>query len=129
MHATIAALIDHPMSLNDDVAEDSFDVLPAFLGKPHPQPIRSSMILHNGNFAIRCGPWKYIEGKSSPTLKLAPQKNELHAQLYNLQQDPREQNNVIEVHPEIVKRLAALLEKQRVDGRSSRKIISERTPH
>ena len=89
------------------------------------------MILHspNGNFAIRSGPWKYIEGKSSPTLKHAPQKDELHAQLYNLQQDPREQNNVINEHPEVVKRLAALLEKQRADGRSSREIISESTSH
>jgi arylsulfatase A len=121
MYATIAALMDHPVSPNEAVAEDSFNVLPAFLGTPRTQPLRSSMIVHspNGNFAIRCGPWKYIEGQPSPTLKQPPQRVELHAQLYNLQDDPGEQNNVIDDHPEVTKRLATLLERQRADGRSS----------
>jgi arylsulfatase A len=121
MYATIAALIDHPVSPNEAVAEDSFNVLPAFLGTPHTQPLRSTMIVHspNGNFAIRRGPWKYIEGQPSPTLKQPPRRDELHAQLYNLQADPAEQNNVISEHPDVAKRLATLLEKQRADGRSS----------
>ncbi len=79
------------------------------------------MILHspNGNFAIRSGPWKYIEGKPSPTLSRVPRRDELHAQLYNLRDDPSEQNNVINEHPDVAERLANLLEKQRADGGSS----------
>ena len=79
------------------------------------------MILHNpnGNFAIRQGPWKYIEGKACPALKSISRKDELVAQLYNLQDDPGEQDNVINEHPDVVKRLAGLLEKQRTDERSS----------
>lgn len=121
MYATIAALIDHPVSPDRHVAEDSFNVLPAMLDMPHQEPLRSSMIVHspNGNFAIRRGSWKYVEGQPSPTLKQPPQRVELHAQLYNLQDDPGEQNNVIDDHPELTKRLATLLEKQRADGGSS----------
>ena len=121
IYATIAALIEHPVPPDEDVAEDSFNVLPAILGMPHEAPLRPSMIVHspNGNFAIRRGPWKYIEGKPSPPLKRVPRRDELHAQLYNLRDDPGEQNNVINEHPDVVKRLASLLEKQRTDGRSS----------
>ena len=77
MFATLASLIDQPVSPNEDVAEDSFNVLPAILGMPHEQQLRPSMIVHspNGNFAIRSGPWKYIEGKPSSTLKRPPQQD------------------------------------------------------
>ncbi|TWU32243.1 hypothetical protein [Novipirellula artificiosorum] len=105
----------------EDVAEDSFNVLTSFLGEATQEPIRSSILLHspNGNFAIRQGPWKYIEGKPSPTLTKAPRRDELGAQLYNLQDDPDEQNNLVSEHPEIAQRLADLLAKQRNSGRSS----------
>ncbi len=121
IYATIATLIDHPTSLDQDVAEDSFNVLPAMLGIPQEKPIRPSMIVHspNGNFAIRRGAWKYIEGKPSSTLRRVPRSDELQAQLYNLQEDPGEKNNLIDEHPEIAKRLAELLEKQRADRRSA----------
>jgi arylsulfatase A-like enzyme len=121
MYATIAALINQPISPNEDVAEDSFNVLPAMLGTPREEPLRPSMIVHspNGNYAVRSGSWKYIEGIPSPTLKRPSQRDELHAQLYNLQDDPGEQNNVVDNHPEIVKRLASVLEEQRHSGRSS----------
>jgi arylsulfatase A len=125
MYATIASLIDQPVSPNEEAAEDSFNVLPAILGTSHAEPLRPSMIVHshNGNFAIRCGPWKYIEGQASPTLKRPSQRDELRAQLYNLQDDPGEQSNVIDEQPEIAKRLASLLEEKRNSGRSSTSIL------
>ncbi|WP_182864731.1 sulfatase family protein [Rhodopirellula sp. JC639] len=121
IYATLAAVIDQPLRPDEDAAEDSFNVLPAMLGTPKEEPPRPSMIVHspNGNFAIRRGPWKYIEGKSSPTLKRVPRRDELHAQLFNLQDDPGEKHNVINKHPDVVNRLASLLEQQRTDGRSS----------
>lgn len=121
IYATLAALIDQPVSPSEDVAEDSFNILPAILGTPHEQPLRPSMIVHspNGNFAIRSGPWKYIEGIPSPALKQPPQRDELRAQLYNLQDDPGEQKNIIDENPEVVKRLASLLNEHRSGGRSS----------
>ena len=104
IYATLAAVIDQPLRPDEDVAEDSFNVLPAMLGTPHEEPLRPSMIVHspNGNYAIRRGPWKYIEGKPSPTLKRVPRRDELHAQLYNLQDDPGEKHNVINEHPDVV---------------------------
>lgn len=121
IYATLASVIDQPLRPDQDFAEDSFNVLPALLGTPHEEPLRSSMIVHspNGNYAIRCGRWKYIEGKPSPTLKRVPRRDELHAQLYNLRDNPGEQNNVINEHPDVVKRLSSLLEQQRTDGRST----------
>ena len=89
------------------------------------------MIVHSptGNFAIRPGPWKYIEGKPSPTLKRVPRRDELHAQLYKLPDDPGEENNVINEHPDVVKRLASLLDEQRASRRSSaRKQQRENSP-
>jgi arylsulfatase A-like enzyme len=118
MYSTVAAVVDHPIPPNEKVAEDSFNVLPAFVGMPRQERLRSSMLVHspNGNFAIRSGPWKYIEGKASPTLKRIPRRDELHPQLYNLQVDPAEQSNLLSEYPEIADRLAGLLEMQRNRG-------------
>ena len=130
MYGTLARVIDQTVSPSEDVAEDSFNVLPAILGIPHESPLRTSMIVHspNGNFAIRSGSWKYIEGIPSQALKQPPQRNELHPQLYNLQDDPSEQNNVIDEHSEVVKRLKSLLEEQRSGGRSSSVLQRENLP-
>lgn len=35
-------------------------------------------IVINENYAIRRGPWNYIEGKPSPTLRKTPRRDELH---------------------------------------------------
>jgi arylsulfatase A-like enzyme len=120
MYATIAALTNQPLPADKEVAEDSFNALPAILGVSLPRPIRSSVILHspNGDFAIRRGPWKYIEGKASPTLKKVSRRDELGAQLYNLQDDRGEQKNVLDEHPDIAEGLADLLNAQRSCGRS-----------
>lgn len=121
MFATIGALLDQPALSKEEAGEDSFNVLPALLGDSISKPIRSSMIVHspNGNFAIRSGAWKYIEGKASPTLKKKiPRRDELVTALYNLQDDPSEQKNLLSERPEVVKRLAGQLEKQRNSGRS-----------
>ncbi len=120
MYATIAAVIDQPFASDEAVAEDSTNLLPAILGASLPKPLRSSVILHSptGNFAIRRGPWKYIEGKASPTLKKVSRRDELGAQLYNLHDDPSEQHNVLDEYPDVAKSLVELLDKQRSSGRS-----------
>ena len=121
MFATVAVVVGKSLPSAKEAAEDSFNVLPAFLGRSSPDPLRPSMIVHSvdGNFAIREGPWKYIEGKASPTVKRVSRADELGAQLYNIQDDPAEQENLIGAHPEIAKRLADLLETHR-DRRTSR---------
>ena len=120
MYATLAAVIGQSVSSKQQVAEDSFNVLPAIVGAESREPLRPSMILHspNGNFAIRQGDWKYIEGKASPQLKKVPQRDEVVPQLYNLRSDPGEKSNLIDKHPDVARRLAALLDSHRNAGRS-----------
>ncbi len=120
MYATIAALVGQPIPSGGEVAEDSFNALPYLLGEAPEHQLRPSMIVHspNGNFAIRSGPWKYIEGKPSPTLKRLSRQDELSPQLYNLEDDPGEQHNLVSEQAGTADRLANLLETLRGSGRS-----------
>lgn len=121
IYASFGALVGQNLPIDDNVAEDSFNVLPLMLGEAPKTPIRESVILHspNGNFAIRHGQWKFIEGKASPTLNRIPRKNELSPQLFNLTKDPSENINLINEHPEKAQELSALLNKLRSQGRSN----------
>ncbi len=115
--ATFAAVVGKPLPKTPTAAEDSFNMLPAFLGRSSKKPIRKSMITHSadGVFAIRQGPWKYIEGKSAkPADRVpAPRRSELTPQLFNLSEDPGEEKNIIAQQPEIASRLSALLKESR----------------
>jgi hypothetical protein len=79
------------------------------------------MVVHSadGNFAIRQGPWKWIEGKAHPdttpgALKL--RAAEFQPQLYHLAEDPAERDDVLDKHPDVAKRLEALLNRYREQG-------------
>ncbi len=119
--ATTAALVGEPLPPKAIAAEDSYNVLPALLGKKPARPIRDALVVHSadGNFAIRQGPWKWIEGKAHPdttpgALKLrAP---EFRPQLYNLVEDPAEKIDVLAKYPEVAQRLEALLNQYREQG-------------
>lgn len=98
-------------------AGDSVSFAPQLLGRSD-QPPRDSMIVHSakGNFAIRRGPWKYIEGKPHPRVQppaLKAQAEEYRPQLYHLGDDPGERQDVLGRHPEIAQELAGLLKQQR----------------
>lgn len=90
-------------------AADSENHLNALLGK---DAAGSPIILEQARgVAIRKGPWKYIEPKG-------PKKDgdKLEGELYNMETDVGEQNNVIADHPEIAQKLAVLLEKYKQQG-------------
>jgi arylsulfatase A len=120
--ATLAAVVGKPLPSAEGAAEDSHNVLPAFLGNKSSAPLRDSMISHSsdGVFAVRQGPWKYMEGKPAKPLKAVPnaRKGELTPQLYNLQDDPREQKNLIADKPEVAARMLDLLSTMRAKGRT-----------
>ncbi|MGQ9574603.1 MAG: sulfatase family protein [Thermoguttaceae bacterium] len=121
--ATIAAIVGEKLPPPDQGAEDSFNILPALLGQPHAEPLRPDMIVHSadGNFAIRQGPWKFIEGGYHPDTKpgaLKARAEEFRPQLYNLQEDPGERRDLSADRPEVVERLRALLERHRKAGHS-----------
>lgn len=124
MLATIAAVVGRSLPEANGAAEDSMNVLPAFLGKKSATPLRGSMIVHSadGVFAIRQGDWKYVEGKPAKPANLVPaaRKNELTAQLYNLKDDPGEAENLVEKHRDVAARLADLLSTSRDKGHTRR---------
>jgi arylsulfatase A-like enzyme len=120
--ATCGAVVG--TELPDDVGEDSFNVLPALLGKKSDKPIRSSMVNHSsmGVFCVRRGKWKLILDTKGSGGWVDPRDRKIKAgspgQLYNLSEDPYEQNNLWDEHPEKVKELKQLLEKFKRQGHS-----------
>ncbi|MEZ6070954.1 MAG: arylsulfatase [Pirellulales bacterium] len=117
--ATVAAVVGQ--SLPEDAAEDSFDLLPALLDKPH-ETIRDATIHHsiNGTFAVRVGPWKLIDGLGSGGFtspqSVEPSDGGPRGQLYNLAEDPTESNNLYLDRPDIVAQLTAVLNDVRDKG-------------
>jgi len=124
--ATTAALVGDKLPAAEKAAEDSYNILPAMLGEAGAKPARSDMIVHSadGVFAIRQGPWKWIEGVPVDDIKPGVRKTraaEFRAQLYNLQDDPAETRDVSAEHPDVAQKLSALLDRYR-DGGYSREL-------
>lgn len=123
--ATTAAIVGEKLPPAAKAAEDSRSFLPAILGDPA-KPIREDVIVHSsdGVFAIRKGPWKWIEGVPVDDIKPGVRKSraeEFKPQLYHTQDDPAETKDVSAQHPQVVKELAALLTRYR-DGGYSREL-------
>jgi arylsulfatase A len=118
--ATTAALVGEILPPAATGAEDSYNVLPALLGEKPGGPLRPDLIVHSadGVFAIRQGPWKWIEGRSSKPKPPAVRAVEFKAQLYNLADDPAETHDVSAEHPEVVRQLSARLNAHRDRGHS-----------
>ena len=111
-------------SIPDNAAEDSVSFLPALLGKD--VQLREATVHHsiNGSFAIRKGSWKLIlcpgsGGWSAPRPNDAFKMKLPVLQLYNLDSDPAEKNNLITKNPSKVKELYSLLKKYVDEGRST----------
>jgi hypothetical protein len=78
----------------------------------------------NGNFGIQQGSWKLelcpgSGGWGSPKDSAAAKQGAPHMQLYDMEKDIGEKNNVQGEHPEVVKHLVSLLEKYVKEGRST----------
>ncbi|MDF7808374.1 arylsulfatase [Pontiellaceae bacterium B12219] len=120
--ATLADLTGAPLPENG--AEDSVSFMPALNGEEIVST-RNGVIHHSisGHFAYRSGPWKLCLAKGSGGWT-APKENAVPdgappAQLYNLETDPAETNNLYESHPEVVERLLKQLEADVTAGRST----------
>jgi arylsulfatase A-like enzyme len=121
--ATCAAIVGAP--LPHDAAEDSFSILPALRGEKHTTPVRESTVHHssNGVFALREGAWKLIMGLGSggatePRVE-EPVPGGPLGQLYDMENDTAETANLWSEKPEIVERLAALVQKYKESGRTA----------
>ncbi|MEQ9288112.1 MAG: arylsulfatase [Cyclobacteriaceae bacterium] len=112
--ATTAELIG--TKLPENSGEDSQSILPVLLGNQ--SKLRPAMpIVHHSSkafFAIRKGAWKLIEkrgsgGFSIPAI-IEPGAGEPVGQLYNLDEDPSETNNLYDEKPMVVAELMRELE-------------------
>ena len=120
--------------LPNDAAEDSYNMLEVLLGTQGNKPVRRYMLQQTPTLAlsIREGKWKYLDHKGSggnnydrtgdwgmKQYALKDTDPDAPGQLYNLQIDPGETNNLYSKHPEIVKRLKGQLEIYKKSGRSA----------
>jgi arylsulfatase A-like enzyme len=134
--ATAAAIVEARLPAN--AAEDSFNLLPTLLGRDS-GPIRPYLLTQAfggaRTLAIRRGPWKYLNHPGSggnrydqnPELQrfaLPEAAPGAPGQLYHLDTDPGETNNLYFVQPRLVQELKSLLEQSKASGRSTPKPIA-----
>jgi arylsulfatase A len=119
--ATCASIVGE--SLPNQVAEDSFDLLPLLKTQ---EDARGAIVHHalDGMFSVRQGRWKLILGLgsggfSSPQRGYSAFPDAPRGQLYDMIDDWREQHNLWNEHPDIVEKLTTLLENYRRSGRST----------
>lgn len=134
--ATLASVVGY--ELPEAAATDSFDMWPVMLGEQEPsQSVRPHMLTQSfrGEFQLRKGKWKFLDHQGSGgngyekgllvEYALADSAPEAPGQLYDLESDPGEQNNLYVEKPEIRDEMQALLEKLKATGRSAPRV---RTP-
>ncbi len=144
--ATFAALLDQEVP--KDAGEDSYDISDVLLGRSYQSPLREATVHHSvsGQFAIRKGDWKLVEGRGDGDYPRVENSRGMDVktwnpepdtatggwkdldyfqivpdgtfQLYNLKDDPIEANDLVTKHPERVKELQELLNRYRKNGRS-----------
>lgn len=114
LFASLAKLVGEKTNAAN-AAPDSKDLLQVLLGKS--KEGRETMLEESFAMSIRSGDWKYIDPVKEKTPdwlknKKVPTGLQNTAQLFNLEDDPGEKNNVIERYPDIAKKMAEELRKQ-----------------
>ena len=114
LYASLASLVNQKVTANS--APDSFNHLPALLGKSkkgRDYVIQQSI---NSTLSVVTEKWKYIEPSKGPKMNKNTNielGNDPAPQLYDLAKDKGEKNNVASRYPEQVEKLAATLERVR----------------
>jgi len=115
--ASFASLLGIPLDPLD--APDSQDVLSALLGDSDKG--RDSLVEYSGTLGLREGKWKYIQPSNRPAYDKGTQTelgNDKTAQLYDVEKDPAERDNVAAGHPDTLRRMADELARVRASGRT-----------
>ncbi|MBC8114609.1 MAG: arylsulfatase, partial [Candidatus Saccharimonas sp.] len=92
---------------------DSYNVLPTLLGESKGRPGRDHLVSHTGGFpgrlALRQGPWKLIPAGGAAGANKNKKAESSQAELYRLDEDLAESNNLAAQHPDKVQELTARL--------------------
>jgi arylsulfatase A-like enzyme len=121
--ATLAELVNY--ELPEQAGEDSFSFLSELMGEVENTSVREATVHHSidGSFAIRKEEWKLILCPGSGGWSFPRTPEELKGlppmQLYNLEKDPGEEQNLIAIHPDKVRELKSLLTSYIQNGRST----------
>ncbi len=121
--ATVAEIIGAP--LPPDAGEDSYSFMPVLTEAAYAKPLREATVHHSisGRFAIRQGNWKLVLWPGSGGWSYPNTPEDLHGlppmQLYNLADDPAEEENLVRTYPQRVTKLRALLTHYVEEGRST----------
>jgi arylsulfatase A-like enzyme len=129
--ATLAAVVGADLPQN--AAEDSYNILPVLLGEQGEEPVRKYLIQQTNrvhNLSIRRGSWKLLDHQGSGGNRyegndllqayiITDTAPEAPGQLYNLDSDPGETENLYLKHPEIVTELKQKLEEYKANDRSA----------
>jgi arylsulfatase A len=117
--ASMAALAGQ--KLEADACPDSFNVLPALLGKPGASG-RDHLVQQPNKgptLALRIGDWKVLSyANAKPIKSLTYEKKEGKYELYNLAEDPEEKKNLVAQEPERLEQMLSRLEAIKQAGRS-----------
>ncbi len=117
--ASFAALTG--VKLSSEGCRDSFNVLGALLGEKGAKG-RGHLIQQDngqrGNFGFRVADWKLVRNAPRPAAKRKKQGQGRNTQLYNLAQDPGEQQDVAEKYKDVATRLNEQLDRLIEAGRS-----------
>ncbi|MCU0721600.1 MAG: arylsulfatase [Pirellula sp.] len=120
--ATLSDVVGEPLPPAEKAAQDSYSILPAWIGNEDNLKIRRDIITHSadGVFAIRKGPWKWIEGVAAGPVSQdsATREDNFKSQLFNLELDPTESRDLSTENPEIVSELKELLDLYKQSGYS-----------
>ncbi len=102
---TLMEIVGGADSVPDDI--DGISMVPTLLGKDQPERpyLYREFSGYGGQQTIRVGDWKAVRQNMS--------KGNLTIELYNIAQDIGETNDVADEHPEIVAKLAKMMESAR----------------
>lgn len=119
--ATFASIVDYPLS--NDVAIDSYNLLPVLTGEDYAKPLRTATVQNTAanKYAIRQGDWVLIDAPTGASKKeskeyleyfgLTEFEKETPGLLFNLKEDPRQSTNLYADHPEKVESMRSLLKR------------------
>ena len=119
--ATFADVVGY--SLSNDVAIDSYNMLPVLTGEEYSSPLRTATVQNTekGSYALRQGDWVLIDGNTGshsgePNTYLEhfgfdTYPKDTPGLLYNLKDDLRQSKNLYEQNPEKVAAMRELLKR------------------